>query len=1232
MVSIILIVSLALQFVAVFFALRLIKVTGKSLAWGLIAVAIALMALRRSISLIDTVVSGHATRPDMYVELVALAISVLMAAGIWRITPIFKELKSKADRLRESEERYRNLFESAPDAIFIADLESGKIADANSKAALLIGRSRDEIIGMHQSGLHPAAMAEYSRESFKKHAIEAHSRIVSEPFEHIVLRADGTEVPVEIMVQMVVMNGKPLMQGIFRDITERKKTEQALRDSEKRFRSLVETSNDWIWEVDENAAYTYASPRIQTILGYEPAEVLGKTPFDLMSPEEAKRVAALFGPFVAAHQPLINIENTNLHKDGHPVILETSGALIMGADGKFCGYRGIDRDISARKEMENRLKLSSSYTRSLIEASLDPLVTISPEGKITDVNHATEKITGMGRSELIGADFADYFTEPDKARAGYRQVFAQGYVTDYPLALRHSDGHITDVLYNASVYRNEAGVVLGVFAAARDITERKRAEAMRTQLAAIVESSNDAIVGKTPRGIIASWNKGAERIYGYTADEIIGKHITALASPSRHAEIHEFLEKIRNGGAVANYESERIRKDGVPIRVALTLSPIKDAAGNIIGISTIARDITEKKRMEEELRRASIYNRSLIEASLDPLVTISPEGKITDVNNATEKATGKSRQEMVGTDFSDYFTDPDKAREGYQQVFAKGFVTDYPLALRHRDGHVTDVLYNASVYRNEAGEVRGVFAAARDVTERNKAEAARRESEALFQAALKILPVGLWVADTIGKLIFGNDKGRQIWAGEKYVGIEQYGEYKGWWPGTGEPLGAHDWGMARALEKGEISIEEEIEIECFDGTHKIIFNSALPLRRSDGSISGAIGINQDITRRKQAEDALKKSEERLRLEVARMPIAYIVWDKDFRVTSWNPAAENIFGFTFEEAKGRHPYDMIVPPEAQPQVDAIWSRLLAGDASAHSVNENQTKDGHTIFCEWTNTPLTHPDGTVLGVMSMVQNITERKQAEDEVRRLNAELEQRVAARTAQLEDANKELESFSYSVSHDLRTPLRAIDGFSHILLEGYAGKLDDEGKRLLNVVRDNTCRMEQLIDDMLRFSRTSRLEMTFSEIDMEGLAQAVVEELRPSVAGRKFQVEIGAIPRTTGDRAMLRQVFVNLLSNAIKFTRSREDATIWVGGSIEGDETVYYVRDNGAGFDMQYADKLFGVFQRLHTMKEFEGTGIGLAIVKRIVTRHGGRVWAEGKVNGGATIYFALPLKGNEHE
>ena len=251
-----------------------------------------------------------------------------------------------------------------------------------------------------------------------------------------------------------------------------------------------------------------------------------------------------------------------------------------------------------------------------------------------------------------------------------------------------------------------------------------------------------------------------------------------------------------------------------------------------------------------------------------------------------------------------------------------------------------------------------------------------------------------------------------------------------------------------------------------------------------------------------------------------------------------------------------------------------------------------------------------------------------QLHEEVRRRADELEQRVVERTAELEKTNAELESFSYSVSHDLRVPLRAVAGFSHMLLEDYADRLDAEGKRKLNVILDGTRTMGQLIDGLLALSRVGRQEMALSRIDMDKLAAASFQEVKSVESDKSIRLEAGELPSARGDGSLIRQVFVNLFSNAIKFTDAKEEAVVKVGGGREGDQNVYYVRDNGAGFDMRYAHKLFGVFQRLHSKEEYAGSGVGLAIVQRIVHRHGGRVWAEGAVNGGASFYFTLPGEG----
>lgn len=258
----------------------------------------------------------------------------------------------------------------------------------------------------------------------------------------------------------------------------------------------------------------------------------------------------------------------------------------------------------------------------------------------------------------------------------------------------------------------------------------------------------------------------------------------------------------------------------------------------------------------------------------------------------------------------------------------------------------------------------------------------------------------------------------------------------------------------------------------------------------------------------------------------------------------------------------------------------------------------------------------------------RHIAQRTQAEATVRALNNSLEQRVAERTAQLQVANKELEAFSYSVSHDLRAPLRAVSGFSSAVLEDYGDKLDAEGRRYLDLIGKGAQDMGRLIDDLLSFSRMNRLQMEHSTVDMTALTRGVVAELSRANEKRHIEFDLSDLPPATGDSAMLRQVFVNLLSNAVKFTATREAACIKIGSRAEAGENVYLVADNGAGFDMRHANKLFGVFQRLHSASEFDGTGVGLAIVQRIVHRHGGRVWAEGQVDHGATFYFSLPTGG----
>ncbi len=520
------------------------------------------------------------------------------------------------------------------------------------------------------------------------------------------------------------------------------------------------------------------------------------------------------------------------HKSGRITDVLYNASVYRNEAGQIQGVFAAARDVTERKQAEDKLKSVSLYSRSLIEASLDPLVTISAEGKITDVNKSTEEVTGYSREQLIGSDFSDYFTEPEKARLGYKKVFTDGYVRDYPLAICHQSGKIVDVLYNATVYRNEDGVIQGVFAAARDVTERKIAE--------------------------------------------------------------------------------------------------------------------------QKLLAASLYSRSLIEASLDPLVTISKAGKITDVNKATEEVTGCIREELIGSDFSDYFTEPQEARTGYQKVFTEGLVKDYPLAIRHKSGRITDVLYNASIYRNPQGDIQGIFAAARDITERK-------------------------------------------------------------------------------------------------------------------------------------------------------------------------AMENEIKLTLEKLK----------------------------------------------------------------------------------------------------QSNAELEQFAYVASHDLQEPLRMVASYVQLLERRYKGKLDADADEFIAYAVDGANRMRGLIDDLLTYSRVARLGKPFEPTDLESTLKIVLLNLQASIKKNNAIVTHDKLPVVVADGGQLVQLLQNLIGNAIKF-HGKDPPHVHVSAQAKENEYLFSVCDNGIGIAPEYYDRLFKIFQRLHTREEYPGSGIGLAVCKRIVERHGGRIWIESQVGKGSTIYFTL--------
>ena len=428
----------------------------------------------------------------------------------------------------------------------------------------------------------------------------------------------------------------------------------------------------------------------------------------------------------------------------------------------------------------------------------------------------------------------------------------------------------------------------------------------------------------------------------------------------------------------------------------------------------------------------------------------------------------------------------------------------------------------------------------------------------------------------------------------------------------------------------------EVEIQNPAGQRKYVTQTIFLIETTNKRRIGAIWV--DITERKRTEQALRESEEKFRSFVQSASEGFSLVDEHGVFIEWNPAAEKISGMPASQVLGKTIWEVQIqalepnrrtPDRYEYQKRATLNALQTGQSPLFGRVLEVTlvrPEGNDRFIHQTLFPIKTNKGYRIG--SVTSDITERRRAEKEIHQLNQELEQRVLERTTQLEAANKELEAFAYSVSHDLRAPLRHIDGFLELLQKRTAATLDERSQHYMATISHEAKRMGTLIDDLLSFSRMGRLEMLRMPVDLDALAHETIADLEQDTHGRLIHWQIGDLPMVSGDRAMLRAVFINLISNAVKFTRPRERAEIEIGWLPErgGEkEVTVFVRDNGVGFDMQYADNLFDVFQRLHRAEEFEGTGIGLANVRRIINRHGGRTRAEGKVDQGATFYISLP-------
>lgn len=500
----------------------------------------------------------------------------------------------------------------------------------------------------------------------------------------------------------------------------------------------------------------------------------------------------------------------------------------------------------------------------------------------------------------------------------------------------------------------------------------------------------------------------------------------------------------------------------------------------------------------------------------------------------------------------------------------------------------------------------------------HEVELALRQSEARLREQPDLLDLAhdaILVRDLQDRVVFWNRGAEDLygWRREEALGKVIHTLLQTRYPKPREEI------QAALIERG--SWEGELQHQSSVGTWITVASRWAVRAGDDGQPVGILEINRDISMRKQAEEELRASDEKFRGLLEAAPDAMVIVDRGGRIVLVNARTESLFGYQRNELIGK-PVEILVPVQFRTvhqghRVNYSNSPLARPMGAGLDICARK-KDGAEVPVEISLSPLQTGEGTL--ILSAIRDVTERRRVAGEVNALNELLENRVA----ELREANREIESFSYSVSHDLRAPLRQVDGFAKILLEEHARQLDDSARHCLQRVADGAQKMGRLVDDLLDLSRLGRQNLNRRSVDLNAIIQSVRELLRPEVRGRAIEWRIMSLPIVECDPGLLKLVFTNLLSNAVKFTRPRAQAVIEVGVESENGLIAIYVRDNGVGFDPQYAEKLFGVFQRLHRQEDFEGTGIGLATVQRIVQKHRGRIWAEGRPDGGATFYFTL--------
>ena len=765
--------------------------------------------------------------------------------GIFASARDITEQSRLQTQLIEERAYNRGLIEASVDGLITVD-DAMLITDVNDTMCRMVGRGRSQLIG--------SSFPTY----FVEHDLAAQG--VQLTFQEgsvtnyvLTLQAAGErELPVSFNAA-VFKDSTGKVRGIFasaRDITAQQKLETQLQMSQFYTRSLIESNIDALMTTDSMGIISDVNQQMAALTGFSVAELIG-TPFKnyFTDPERAEQGIKL----VLHEGKVTNYELTARAKDEHETVVSYNATTFHDSKGKLQGVFAAARDITEQKKLEHQLREQQTYLRGLIEASVDGLVTVDPFGTITDVNARMCKMTGYSRADLYGSPFTDYFTEPERARAVILETFEKGIVTEYALTLVSRTRSMLHVSFNASVYSNAEGKAQGIFASARDITDRVRLEEQfreqQTYLRGLIEASVEGLVTVDPQGFITDVNDQMCRMAGYERAELIGSSFKRYFTEPDQAHTGVMLTFAE--GVVTNYELVLKTKSARKATVSFNASIYRGTEGLIEGIFASARDISEQARLQTQLTEQQVYNRSLIEASADAQFAIAPDGTITDVNAEAMRLSGYSRKHLINSPFSQYFTQPEVAMDGVQKTLAEQRVFGYELELITRHARRIMVSFNAGVFSDAQGEAIGILAAARDITEQKMMEQQLRDQQFYTRSLIESNSDALMTTDPLGII---SDVNGQMAALTGCLASELIGTpFKNYFT---DPNLAEQ-GIKRVLQEGKV-INYELTARAMSGLETVVSYNASTFHDRDGKLQGVFAAARDVTERQRFELALQE--------------------------------------------------------------------------------------------------------------------------------------------------------------------------------------------------------------------------------------------------------------------------------------------------------------------------------------------------------------------------------------